>query len=333
MRKSGTNRFNLSQSILKELAGPAPKGERHQQAVKVAAALACAGFVDRAIFFQLRSMYDGDVTDTELHEIIRWAASIKESSRENGERKRAPNPPRKEPGAVIARASNWLGGFRCEEADLFSVSPQTPLDNWRLDGSMMLATLYDAEDQINVVVDHSVEPEQPKKAKPCGAGITLRRDDWLRRLRDDGPPQSAAGAWIRMNPVTSGSGANGAFTDADVSAYRFLLVESDFLPPEIQLSMIATLSLPVAAIISSGGRSYHAWIRFEVKDAGSYSRDAGRLFRTLAAYGFDRANANPSRLSRFPGALRRIGAEGDGRQRLLYLNPDAAGNTPIFQRK
>jgi hypothetical protein len=35
----------------------------------------------------------------------------------------------------------------------------------------------------------------------------------------------------------------------------------------------------------------------------------------------DTKNKNPARLSRLPGVVRQIGANGDGRQRLFYLNP------------
>jgi hypothetical protein len=52
-----------------------------------------------------------------------------------------------------------------------------------------------------------------------------------------------------------------------------------------------------------------------------FRRDVARMLAVLAKFGVDGKNKNPSRLSRLPGVVRRIGADGDGRQRLFYLNP------------
>jgi hypothetical protein len=49
------------------------------------------------------------------------------------------------------------------------------------------------------------------------------------------------------------------------------------------------------------------------------------MLALLRPLGFDPSTGNPSRMSRLPGAMR-----GEGRQRLLYLNPDASGVIPIF---
>jgi RecA-family ATPase len=104
------------------------------------------------------------------------------------------------------------------------------------------------------------------------------------------------------------------------------LVESDILPLELQLSVIARLPLPVAAIIFSGGKSYHALVQVDASDAFAYRRDVGRMLSLLRPLGFDQGTGNPSRMSRLPGAMR-----GGQQQRLLYLNPDARGETPIFE--
>ena len=131
-----------------------------------------------------------------------------------------------------------------------------------------------------------------------------------------------AGAWLRPNPVKEvGSGAKGAFMDADVVALRFLLLESDCLPLNLQLSAIASFRLPVAAILTSGGQSYHAWVDLNCHDQEEYTVAAARILGATAKFGFDAANKNPSRLSRLPGAQRGVKAQGDGKQRLVYLNP------------
>lgn len=164
---------------------------------------------------------------------------------------------------------------------------------------------------------------EEKKARPVGAGKTCKRNDWLRNIRDRGVPEGKGGTWIRPNPVqTKGSGKGGACTDADVKAFRFALLESDVLSPILQLSLFAKLKLPIAAIISSGGRSYHAWVKVDCANAEEYRKTTDRMLSLLKPFGIDQGNKNPSRMSRLPGAKRTIGAIGDGEQRLIYLNPE-----------
>jgi hypothetical protein len=125
-----------------------------------------------------------------------------------------------------------------------------------------------------------------------------------------------------MNPV-DGCGV----ADVNVTAFRFALVESDTLPLELQLPLFARLPLPVAAVIGSGGRSVHAWVKVDARDADEYRATVAQMLALLARFGVDGKNKNPSRLSRLPGARREIGAAGDGVQRLLYLNPKPEGRS------
>ena len=173
-------------------------------------------------------------------------------------------------------AEKWLNGFRCDEADLWHASPWQPLEDWRLDPLMLFAALYGADERVNVVTDYVLERKDDgnnEKAKPIGAGITRTRDEWMRWIRDNGVPQSKAGAWMRPNPVSErGVGKGGAFTDEDVTAFRFLLIENDLLPLDVQLSMLARLPLPIAAIIQSGGNGPHAWVKVDSENADAYGK-------------------------------------------------------------
>jgi hypothetical protein len=234
---------------------------------------------------------------------------------------------------AIVNTENWLGGFRCDVCDLWHVSPWRPLEDWRLDPLMLFAALYGKEDYINVVTDFTIEKKDGgHKANPKGAGRTLLRDDWMRWVRDHGTPKSKAGAWVRPNPVKdNGAGKRGASTDADVTSFRFCLLESDMLPVELQLSLLARLPLPVAAMVDSGGRSIHAWVMLNCLSAQEYRTKVERIYTLLARFGLCPSNKNPSRMSRLPGAQREVGKHGDGAQRLLYLNPEPS-ETAIFAR-
>jgi hypothetical protein len=193
---------------------------------------------------------------------------------------------------------------------------------------LLFAALYGVAEHINVVTDFTVVVDKngKEKANPQGAGKTMLRNDWLRYIRDYGAPESKAGGWIRPNPVKPvGGGRGGAFTDADITSYRFALVESDVLPLEAQLALWTHLPLPVAAIIASGGSSYHAWVKVDCGGDTDYRQQVSWMLATLNCFGVDLSNRNPSRLARLPGAKRRIGAVGDGAQRLVYLNPEPTG--------
>jgi hypothetical protein len=326
----------------RELASPAPPGHRHEQIKKVVLPLMAAGLIPEAVFAQLRGMYPSDVTNREIQDLINWAASKnpqpcghnwKARNYQAQNFQRVVTPERLTAEEAVANAEKWLGDFRCNECDLWHLSPWRSLEDWRLDPLMLFAALYRKEECINVVTDFTIEEKDGvSKANPKGAGRTLVRDDWMRYIRDQGPPESRAGAWIRSNPVKKrGSGKDGAITDADVTSYRFCLLESDALPIDLQLSLLARLPLPVAAIITSGGRSVHAWIMLNCSNEQEYRAKVDRIYTLLARFGLCPSNKNPSRLSRLPGAQREIGKHGDGAQRLLYLN-DEPSEAPILER-
>jgi hypothetical protein len=221
---------------------------------------------------------------------------------------------------------NFLRGFRADEVDVWEVSPIRPPDDWTQDALCLLETLYHPGEQLNFVTafNTATAKDGTVKANPTGTGETVERDTLLDRWRKRGLPRSDAGGWFRMNPV-DGAGV----TDSNVTAYRFALVECDSSPLDLQLSFFAKLALPVAAILASGGRSLHAWVKVDAQTAAEYQATVARLLALLARFGVDGKNKNPSRLSRLPGVMRTIGATGDGRQRLLYLNP-APQQKPIL---
>ena len=150
---------------------------------------------------------NADVSDHEIHDLIAWAVSKNPQPCGNNWKprdcdvrsfRRAILPERVTAEQAIVNAENWLGGFRCDECDLWHVSPWRPLEDWRLDPLMLFAALYGKEDYINVVTDFTIEQKDGRqKANPKGAGRTLLRDDWMRWIRDQGMPQSEAGAWVR----------------------------------------------------------------------------------------------------------------------------------------
>ena len=110
-------------------------------------------------------------------------------------------------------------------------------------------------------------------------------------------------------------------SDNCVTQFRFATVEFDDLPREQQLAFWAAIALPVVALIDSGGKSIHGWIRVDQPDAASWEAVVEReLYMSyLVPLGVDPACRNEARLSRMPGFFR---TETQKWQRLLYLAPD-----------
>jgi hypothetical protein len=226
------------------------------------------------------------------------------------------------PVEPVKAAENFLKSFRCGEADLFDASMIKPPENPKFDGLLLIEALYAPGEMVNFVTEYleATEKNGEVKARPIGKGLTLERNVLVDRFRVSGSDSGKAGAWLRMNPL-DGKG----IADSNVTSFRFALLESDKLPLELQLSLFAKLPIPIVAILGSGSRSVHAWVKVNAPDVDEYRSTVARMLQLLAKFGVDGKNKNPSRLSRLPGARREIGAAEDGMQRLLYLNPNPKG--------
>lgn len=228
---------------------------------------------------------------------------------------RARVPGRADP---VAATQEYLNGFRCSAADLVAASscvipPRLFGEHFHRQGAYLIDQLFHPGEQVNIVFRSLVDGN---KARPADAGRTLERNAWETILLQPGW-HGPGGAWVRMNPL-DGRGA----ADTNVTAFRFALLECDTLPMELQLALFARLPLPIAAIITSGGRSVHAWVLVHADTLDEYREIVAKLLELVGRFGVDGNNKNPSRLSRLPGVIRKTGAEGGGRQTLLYLNPE-----------
>lgn len=76
-----------------------------------------------------------------------------------------------------------------------------------------------------------------------------------------------AGAWIRFNPL-DGKGIK----NANVTEYRYALVESDVTDITHQNQILRDLELPIACLVYSGGKSIHAIVRIDAIDYTEYRK-------------------------------------------------------------
>lgn len=113
-----------------------------------------------------------------------------------------------------------------------------------------------------------------------------------------GDPNPEAGAWVHFNPL-DGAGVK----NANVTEFRYALVESDNMSLGKQRAIMEELELPIAVMVHSGGKSIHAIVRVDAPDYGEYQKRVEYLYRVCRENGLDldTQNKNPSRLSRMPG--------------------------------
>lgn len=158
-------------------------------------------------------------------------------------------------------------------------------------------------------------------------GVTLTLEDWLVRVEKKGGIDrcftTPLGLFVRVNPMKKDGARN-----EDVTAFRHVLVEFDRneagepIPKEAQYGAILASGMPVSAVIDSGNKSLHAWVRVDALDAKEYERRVEVVWKWFDGLFLDKQNKNASRLSRCPDGWRTVDGE-KHRQVLLALNVGA----------
>lgn len=203
------------------------------------------------------------------------------------------------------------------KAAKYSPDPEAALPTPIEDGARaLLRALFKPGEGIRIAKARLNEDarEVPEDAGPC-----LSREEWLRKLDAAGGNPNAifsstkrTGIYVSVNPMRIGGSK-----DSDVTSYRHALIEFDDISPLEQWNLYSQSGLPCSAIISSGGKSIHAWVRIEAKDRAEFDARVKFLYDHFerAGYSPDRKNRNPSRFSRLPNCIRF-----NSRQELLALN-------------
>jgi hypothetical protein len=148
------------------------------------------------------------------------------------------------------------------------------------------------------------------------------------------PASSPDGVWFLAQPVDGNYHPNPRSEDAktgepkmsrrsleSVTAFRYMLLESDRADMRDWLGLLVQIPLRIEAIYTSGGRSIHALVRVDCPTKGAWDDEKRALeptLRLLGICGADLRALTAVRLTRLPGAMRK------GRlQKLLYLRPGA----------
>jgi hypothetical protein len=159
------------------------------------------------------------------------------------------------------------------------------------------------------------------------------------------------GVWYLSAPVTGdyvdtgrknpdGSPKTSRRSWKTVTAFRYLVVESDKANPAHWLSALAQMPLPVVAVYTSGGKSTHALVRIGAASKPEWDDRVAVIKASLIKMGADPKTMSAVRLSRLPCCERLGTDDAEGQyipypnpqiQRLLYLD-GSADDTPICER-
>ena len=182
-------------------------------------------------------------------------------------------------------------------------------DKW--DPSKDLIRYLEAVFEPGDTIGYTMKSSRTEKGKyvPSGNGAYTHTAGELIDLLRAGEPiekvfgtyNKAAGAWIRINPLDGGG-----VKDTNVSNYRNILIECDNLDLNEQIEKLEKIKIPISAMVYSGSKSIHAIIPVNAGSDAEY-RFQFNFIRNImheAGMEIDKANINPSRLSRLPGVLR-----------------------------
>jgi len=210
-----------------------------------------------------------------------------------------PKPQRVIPCDGRVLAAKWIArGRGVSEAEFWEVSPVRPPEAkpGPEEFCLVLANLYQPTDLLFI----------GDRTEPGTVGQTIcTAAEWIAVATRTA---KAPGPYIIPNPLDgcehdTKSGTRSRRCDAAVVVRRFVVVEFDGMTLSDQLSFWWGTTLPVAVLIHSGNKSYHAWIRIE--GAADPDETVRIMFdEILIPAGADSTTRNPARLSRVPGHWR-----------------------------
>lgn len=195
---------------------------------------------------------------------------------------------------------NWI-----EESDVH-IPKLYPLEQRKQDIVTYLTTLFEPEEYVGYVVNTFALPDG--KQSPTMGNYSRTVQQILDGINGTtqlenvfGTFNKEMGAWIRFNPI-DGKGVK----NDNVTAFRYMLLESDNMSLGKQKAILEQLELPIAAMVFSGGKSIHAIVKVDAYSYEEYRKRVDFIYSIAQKNGFkpDKKNRNPSRLSRMPGVMR-----------------------------
>ena len=195
---------------------------------------------------------------------------------------------------------NWI-----EESDVH-IPKSYPLEQRKQDIVTYLTTLFEPEEYVGYVVNTFTLPDGKQSPTMGNYSRTVQQiidgiNGTTQLENVFGTFNKEMGAWIRFNPI-DGKGVK----NDNVTAFRYMLLESDNMSLGKQKAILEQLELPIAAMVFSGGKSIHAIVKVDAYSYEEYRKRVDFIYSIAQKNGFkpDKKNRNPSRLSRMPGVMR-----------------------------
>lgn len=269
--------------------------------------------VHKWIWKTVRKLQEAGYSDDAIHEIVEQGMTRAPSPRDEIEvaianAKKAPNGSVKRSAKIAfdpQRAEQLVKRFIGDPIAL--VRAKSPIDPAVCSTSEFLRRVFFPGE--TVVLTNSRQKQGCLWA-PHGAD----QPPWI--------PPSEHGAWFLSNPVKgdvwdSATGRRTRRSEANLSNFRHLVLESDEVPHEDWLRILIQLPLPIVSLVTAGNFSVHALVRIGCRTKQEFEGSKQELEQIMIPLGACPSSMSAVRLTRLPGALR-----GTSQQELLFLNPD-----------
>lgn len=186
--------------------------------------------------------------------------------------------------------------------------PQRP-KRYNPEGELLeyLTTLFQDDDFVGYCTAFNYNEEQ-QKYFPARSVYRATASYLINELRSGktieqtfGKIDKNAGAYIRFNPLDGHGEGN-----ANVTRWKYCLIENDTMPVDRQYSLLKALNLPIEFIVNSGGKSLHAITHVDAENAQQYRQRVQEIYSYCRKNGYnpDENDKNESRFSRMPGVQR-----------------------------
>lgn len=315
----------LPRSVEEYLRGGATEGERNARLFSAACQLRDVDFSETEAYNALAPTAEGGgLSSAECKRTLQSVfAAPKREAPSNGGGGHERNGTANVRSYHLKRRDEWGNGEPEKPRAKLAGSQPVPLPDPIEEGfrGLLMAAFEEGE---YVCIAGTRENESGER-KP-ESGVSLTREDWLRRIEKKGGInkvfKTKHGLFVRVNPM-DGNGVG----NLNVTSFRHALVEWDRdssgadIPKPDQLGMILASHLPVTAILDSGNKSVHAWVRVDAADQKEYDERVDEVYALFADNKLDVQNRNASRLSRCPDAPRMV----DGTIRQQTLLKTSAG--------
>ena len=208
----------------------------------------------------------------------------------------------------------------------FSEKSEFTLSCGREDARMLISCCFDQGEMVAI------------KTRHASPSIIKSREEWLEFLVLNRVPGSLEGSWVYANPVRKEvldrKTNERHISGSDISEFRFIVLENDNVSLEAQLNFAGYFLPYLQAVVFSGSKSYHCWLRVDAEDESDYRKvisEAKQLVGAgtsrLGASGYDNCTLSLTAHPRMCGALR-----GLIEQRLVFLTSTPSAD-PVFGKE